>query len=86
MSVPRPAIWVDTVTAPSLPASAMTRGLLGVVLRVEHHRRARRALTSRSCSSSDSATSRVPTSTGWPVACTSVMCSMIASFLAAAVM
>ena len=35
------------------------------------------ALTSRSCSSSDSATSRVPTSTGWPVACTAVMCSTI---------
>ena len=37
MSVPRPAICVDTVTAPSLPASAITRGFLGVVLGVEHH-------------------------------------------------
>ena len=81
MSVPRPAIWVDTVTVPSLPASAMTRGLLGVVLGVQHDGRARRALTSRSCSSSDSATSRVPTSTGCSVACTSAMCSTIAVVL-----
>ena len=38
MSVPRPAIWVDTVTVPSAPASAMTCGFLGVVLGVQHHR------------------------------------------------
>jgi hypothetical protein len=38
------------------------------------------------CSSSDSATSCVPTSTGRPVSCTSAMWSMIPSILAASVM
>ena len=36
MSVPRPAIWVDTVTDPSVACLGDDGGFLGVVLRVEH--------------------------------------------------
>ena len=85
MSVPRPAIWVDTVTEFNLPASAMTRASSSSFLAFSTTA-GTPALTSRSWSSSDSATSRVPTSTGWPVAWTDLMCSMTASILAAEVM
>ena len=63
MSVPRPAIWVETVTAPSLPASAMTAASSSSFFAFSTTAGTPR-LTSRSCSSSDSATSWVPTSTG----------------------
>ncbi len=36
MSVPRPAIWVDTVTEPSCAGLGDDGGLLGVVLGVQH--------------------------------------------------
>ena len=39
MSVPRPAIWVDTVTVAELAGLGDDAGLLGVVLGVEHDRR-----------------------------------------------
>ena len=38
MSVPRPAIWVDTVTDAQLARLGDDGGLLGVVLRVQHDR------------------------------------------------
>ena len=66
MSVPRPAICVDTVTAPSLPASAITAASSASFLALSTTAGTPRRC-SRSCSSSDSATSWVPTSTGCPV-------------------
>ena len=66
MSVPRPAMLVEMVTAPSAPASATIAASALVVLRVEHLVRdpARR---SSAASRSESATLAVPTSTGRPV-------------------
>ncbi|COY04871.1 Uncharacterised protein [Mycobacterium tuberculosis] len=68
-----------------MPASAMTRASSASFFALSTTAGTPRR-TRRSCSSSDSATSRVPTSTGCPLWCTSVMCSTIPSFLAAVVM
>ena len=80
MSVPRPAICVETVTRPMSPASAMIRAssasffALSTFTSMSYSRRA-------SANASDSATSWVPTSTGWPVSWMALISSMMARFL-----
>ena len=68
MSVPRPAIWVDTVIAPRAPASATMAASWAsfLALSTVHGSPAR---PSSPASRSDSAMSSVPIRTGRPVAC-----------------
>ena len=75
--MPRPAIWVDTVIAPSAPASATTAASSAsfLALRTTHDRP---AAASRSASRSDSAMSSVPIRTGRPVACAAATSSTTA--------
>ena len=85
MSVPRPAMLVATVTAPSRPAWAMIAAS-----------RAWFFAFSTSCGMprlsryfariSDFSTLAVPTSTGWPASCRSAMSSTTASNLAFSVL
>ncbi len=85
MSVPRPAMFVATVTAPLRPALAMIaasraccfalRTSCGMPLR-----------SSSDDSRSDFATLAVPTSTGWPFSCRSAMSSMTAANFASSVL
>lgn len=77
MSVPRPAICVDTVTAPYLPASAMIAAS-SASLRALRTTHGMPSFSSFSASSSDSATSCVPTRIGRPVSCTSRISASIA--------
>ena len=64
MSIPRPAIWVDTVTVPVRARLGDDGGLLGVVLGVEDHAPPGIPWRSASARASDSALHWVPTSTG----------------------
>ena len=68
MSVPRPAIWVDTVIAPWAPASATMAASWASFLALSTAQRSP-ARPSSPASRSDSATSSVPIRTGRPVAC-----------------
>ena len=81
MSVPRPAMFVATVTAPLRPAWATIAASRACCLAL---RTSCRTPRSRSCSDRYSlfSTLVVPTSTGWPASCRSAMSSTTASNLA----
>ena len=68
MSVPRPAIWVDTVIAPAAPASA-TIAASSASFFAFSTTQGRPSRTNWAASRSDSATSSVPSSTGRPDSC-----------------
>ena len=78
MSVPRPAIWVETVTRPISPAPAMTWASSSSFFAFSTEDSMPRR-TSASASRSDSATSRVPTRIGRPVPLSSTTSSISAA-------
>jgi hypothetical protein len=84
MSTPRPAIWVDTVTAPYAPASAMIAASSASFLALSTTQSTPAALRP-AASCSDSLTSSVPTSTGRPLVCCSTISATSASSFSARV-
>ena len=80
MSIPRPAICVDTVTAPARPASAMISAS-SASLRALSTTHSTPAARSRAASRSDSLTSSVPTSTGRSSSCAAATSSTRAASL-----
>ena len=81
MSVPRPAMLVEMVTAPGLPARATRRASAASFLAFSTSQ-ATPSARSRPARRSDSATVRVPTSIGRPSACTRRISSTTARSLA----
>ena len=84
ISVPRPAIGVDTVTAPSLPASRTIRASSWVVTAFSSWWGIPRRDNSP-LSSSDCATVRVAASTGCPIRCRAATSSATAAVLSSRV-
>ena len=81
MSTPRPAMLVETVTAPRVAGPGDDRGFRLLVARVEDVMRDGSARLSRS----DSSTLAVPTRTGRPVACSREISSTTAASFSALV-
>ena len=81
MSVPRPAMFVEIVTAPGMPALATITASRASWRALSTRHLTRRARSART-SASDSATLAVPTRTGRPVACTRAISSERAFILA----
>ncbi len=82
MSVPRPAICVDTVIAPRAPASLMIAASSASFLAFSTTQ-GRSAAASWVATRSDSAMSRVPIRTGRPAACAAAISAMTACSLPA---
>ncbi len=78
ISVPRPAMFVEIVTAPNRPAAA-TSSASRSSLRALSTSHGTPAVASREARSSDSFTEPVPTSTGRPVACAEAISETSAS-------
>ena len=85
MSVPRPAMFVATVTAPLWPASATIFASLSCCLAFSTVCGMPLRLQQAPESSSDFSTETVPTRTGWPLLCRSAMSSTTASYFASSV-
>ena len=84
MSVPRPAMFVDTVMAPLVPAMATMCASRSWFLAFSTSWATPRSL-SRPERCSEFSTDAVPTSTGWPVSCTRSISSQIASHFSGSV-
>ena len=84
MSVPRPAMFVATVTAPLWPASATILASLSCCLAFSTVCGMPFRFSSPD-SSSDFSTETVPTRTGWPLWCRSAMSSTTARYFASSV-